>query len=154
MAACGVHTVDTFRYLAGPAKRVAAFTKQIVGSTALDDATSVMIEYESGPVGMIGTSYFVGPVVSVAAYGTEANVWNEEDGARLYVQRRSEPARAELSVDRLDTIGDQLEEFGRCIRDGGAPETGGAAGLEVAVVLEAILRSAESGSVVETSTLR
>jgi predicted dehydrogenase len=154
MAACGVHTVDTFRYLTGLVARVAAFSKQIVGSTFLDDATSAMIEYENGPVGTIGTSYFVGPVVSLAAYGTEANAWNEQDGTKLYVQRRSEPARTEVPVDGLDTIADQLEEFARCIRDGGRPETGGDEGLEVAAVLEAILESARSGRVVELAGLR
>jgi predicted dehydrogenase len=154
MAACGVHTVDTFRYLAGPAARVAAFSKQIVGSTSLDDATAAMIEYGSGPVATIGTSYFVGPVVSLAAYGTEANAWNEQDGAKLYVQRRAEPSRTEVPVDGLDTIADQLEEFARCIREGGRPEAGGDEGLEVAAVLEAIVESARSGRAVELADLR
>jgi predicted dehydrogenase len=154
MAACGVHTVDTFRYLAGPAKRVAAITKRVAGVTPLDEATSVLVEFESGPVGMIGTSYVVGPVVSLAAYGTEANAWNEQDGAKLYVQRRTEPMRTEVPVEGLDTIADQLVEFARCIREGGTPETGGPEGLEVAAVLEAIMQSSASGTTVELSTLR
>lgn len=154
MAACGVHTVDTFRYLAGPAKRVVAFSKQVAGITALDEATSALIEYESGPIGSIGTSYFVAPVVSLAAYGTEANAWNEEDGAKLYVQRRGEPVRSPEPVDGLDTIADEIGEFARCIRDGATPETGGPEGLEVAAVFEAIVTSAATGRAVELSDLR
>lgn len=154
MAACGVHTVDTFRYLAGPARRVVAFSKPVVGITALDEATSALIEYESGPLGTIGTSYFVAPVVSLAAYGTEANVWNEEDGAKLYLQRRGEPVRSPQEVESLDTIADELSEFARCIRDGAEPETGGPEGLEVAAVFEAIVTSAASGRAVELSELR
>jgi predicted dehydrogenase len=154
MTALGVHTVDTFRMLAGPAKRVSAFSKKLVGLTALDEATTVMIEYESGPLGVIGTSYFVAPVVALAVYGTEANAWNEEDGAKLLVQRRGEASRSEQPVAAIDTIVDELSEFARCIRDGGRPETGGAEGLEVASVMEAILASVASGRAVELSEVR
>lgn len=154
MAACGVHTVDTFRYLAGPARRVVAFSKPVAGITALDEATSALIEYESGPIGSIGTSYFVAPVVSLAAYGTEASAWNEEDGARLYLQRRGEPVRTAQDVEGLDTVADEIAEFVRCIRDGATPETGGPEGLEVAAVFEAIVVSAASGRAVELSELR
>src|SRR4029079_12801884 len=59
MTALGSHEVDTFQYLAGPAARVAAFSKNLMSRTRLDDATTVMIEYESGPLAYIGTSYFV-----------------------------------------------------------------------------------------------
>jgi predicted dehydrogenase len=154
MAACGVHTVDTFRYLVGPARRVVAFTKPVAGITDLDEATAAIVEYESGPIGTIGTSYFVAPVVSLAVYGTDASAWNEEDGAKLYLQRRGEPVRSPVPVDPADTIADEVGEFARCIRDGGAPETGGPEGLEVAAVFEAIVTSAATGRAVELSELR
>lgn len=154
MAACGVHTIDTFRYLAGPARRVVAFSKQVAGITELDEATSALIEYESGPIGTIGTSYFVAPVVSLAAFGTEASAWNEEDGAKLYLQRRGEPVRSPEPVEGIDTIADELSEFARCIREGATPETGAPEGLEVAAVFEAIVTSAATGRAVELSALR
>jgi predicted dehydrogenase len=154
MTALGVHTVDTFHYLVGPAKRVIAFSKQLLGSTTLDEATSVTIEYASGPIGHIGTSYFVPPVVWMAVYGTDRNVWNEEDGARLFAQARSESVRSERPVDTLDTIGDEMREFVGCIRGEAEPETGGEAGLEVAIVLEAIVQSVATGTAVDVSTLR
>jgi predicted dehydrogenase len=154
MAALGVHEVDTFNYLAGPATRVAAFSKRIAGLTDIDEATTVMIEYESGPLAYLGTTYFAPVVVTIAAYGTDANVWNEDDGKKLFVQRRAEVARSEEQVDTLDTIVDELAEFARCIREGTQPETGGAEGLEVAAVLEAAVESASSGRAVELSDLR
>jgi predicted dehydrogenase len=154
MTALGIHEVDTFNYLVGPAKRVTAFSKQLVGLTDLDEATMALIEFESGPLAYLGTTYFAPPVVTVAAFGTAANVWNEQDGARLFVQRDGEAARTEQDVETIDTVADELAEFGRCIRDGTEPETGGPEGLEVAAVLEAIIQSAESGLAVELSSVK
>ena len=125
MTALGVHTVDTFNYLVGPGRaRRSRSRKKVVGTTALDEATAVTIEYESGPIGQIGTSYFVPPVVSLAVYGTDANVWNEEDGGSAVHAGRADKARAERDVEQIDTIQDEIAEFATCIRDGGEPETG------------------------------
>lgn len=154
MTGMGVHTVDTFHYLAGPAERVTAFSARTQGFLPLDDATTVMIEYERGPLGSINTSYFAPPIVSLGVYGSDASVWNEEDGTRLFTQARSEPARKETEVETLDTIADELAEFARCIREGGQPETGAAEATEVAAVLEAIGRSLESGCAVNVAELR
>ena len=154
MTALGVHTVDTFNYLVGPAARLVAFSKKVAGTSGLDEATAVSIEYESGPIGQIGTSYFVPGLVSLAVYATDQNVWNEEDGSRLFTQARADKARAEQPVDQLDTIHDEVVEFARCIRDGSRPETGGPEGLEVAVVLEGIMQSVESGRAIDLSSLR
>ena len=154
MTALGVHTVDTFHYFVGPAKRVTAFSTRIVGATDLDDATTVLVEYESGPLGSINTTYFAPPDVSLAVYGTNAAAWNEEDGKRFFSQARSDAARSEDAVETLDTMRDELEEFARNVRDGGRPETGMAEAIEVAAVLEAIGRSVEAGSTVDVSDLR
>jgi predicted dehydrogenase len=154
MTALGVHTVDTFNYLVGPAARLAAFSKKVTGSSTLDEATAVTIEYESGPIGQIGTSYFVPGLVSLAVYGTDMNVWNEEDGAQLFTQARADKSRSQQAVDQIDTIQDEMAEFARCIRDGVQPQTGGAEGLEVAAVLEGIAMSVESGRAIDLSSLR
>jgi predicted dehydrogenase len=154
MAPMGVHVVDTFNYLAGPAKRVAAFSKQVRGWRPLDEATTVIIEYESGPLGYIGTSYFVPAVIALTAYGSEGNAWVEEDGARLFVQKLGEPARSEQPTEVLDTVADELAEFAACIVEGAQPETGGAEGLEVAAVLEAVVESVATGRAVDLARLR
>ena len=154
MTPLGIHTVDTFHYLAGPAKRLVAFSKQIVGYTKIDEATSVLIEYERGPIGSIQTSYFAQANVALAVFGTEGNAWNEEDGAKLYVQRAGEVARSPLELEDVDTVADELAEFARCIRDGTKPETGAPEALEVAAVLEALMESAASGRAVELADVR
>jgi predicted dehydrogenase len=150
----GVHVVDTFHYFAGPAKRVTAFSKRVEGWRDIDEITTVLIEYERGPLGYIGTSYFVPPVVATAAYGSAGNAWTEEDGARLFIQKMGEPARAEHETETIDTVVDELAEFADCVTQGKRPETGGPEGLEVAAVLEAAVESIGSGRAVDVVDVR
>jgi len=154
MTALGVHTVDTFNYFMGPAERVTAFSGRFTGLRGLDDATSVLLEYGGGQLGSINTTYFSPPVVTLSVYGTDAAVWNEEDGTRLFVQARTESARIERPVETIDTIEDELAEFARCIGEGSEPETGVPEALEVAAVLDAIGRSVETGCAVDLSDVR
>jgi predicted dehydrogenase len=154
MTALGVHTVDTFHYFMGPAKKVTALSTRFHGFNDLDDATTVLLEYESGPIASINTTYFAPPVVSLSVFGSEAAAWNEEDGARLYTQVRSDPARTEHEVETIDTMHDEIVEFARCIGGEAEPETGMPEAIEVAAVLEALGRSVASGSVVELAGLR
>ena len=154
MTALGVHTVDTFHYFMGPARRVTALSTRFHGFNDLDDATAVLIEYESGPVASIGTSYFAPPVVSLSVFGSDAAAWNEEDGTRLYTQLRSDPVRSEHEIEAVDTMRDEIAEFARCIEGEAEPETGIAEAIEVAAVLEAIGRSVVSGTTVDLAELR
>jgi predicted dehydrogenase len=154
MTAMGVHVVDTFQYFAGPAKRVAAFSKKVHGWRELDEATTVIIEYESGPLGFVGTSYYVPAVNTLVAYGSDMNAWNEQDGARLWTQERGAPERSEQPTDVIDVHADEMAEFARCILEGGEPETGGPGSLEIAAILEAIDLSVATGRSVDLSELR
>ncbi len=154
MTGMGVHMTDTFQYFAGPARQLFAFSKRFVGKLAIDDVTGVLIEYESGPVGYIGTSHFTGEVTNLAVYGTDAIVWNEAEGSTLYVQRRPAEDRTSEPVAPLDTVADELSEFARCIRTGERPETGGEEALEVVAILQAVVESASSGRAVELHDYR
>jgi predicted dehydrogenase len=86
--------------------------------------------------------------------GSDAAVWNEEDGKRLYTQARSEATRAEREVETLDTIVDELAEFARAVRGEATPETGVAEAIEVAAVLEGIGRSLDQGRSVDVADVR
>jgi len=154
MTGLGVHTVDTFHAFVGRARRVAAFSSRFAEQLPIDDATVVAIEYESGPLATIATNYFTAPVVSLAVFGTEGAVWNEEDGARLFTQSRTEPSRSERKIAVLDTVADEIAEFAAAIQGRASPETGADAALEVAAVLEAIGRSVGTGAAVDVDAVR
>ena len=154
MTAFGVHTIDTFHYFAGPARRVSAFSKQVAGFLPIDDATAVMIEYESGPVALLGTSYFVPYTDVLTVYGSGGSAWSEVDGTKLSLQGRDDETRHGQELEPFDTVVDEMAEFARCVRQGGRPETGGPEGLEVAAVMEAVAESGASGRTVELSERR
>jgi predicted dehydrogenase len=154
MTGLGVHTIDTFHYFMGPARRLTAFSARIEGFLALDTATTVVLEYGGGVLGSVSTSYFASPTIKLGVLGSEASAWNEEDGARLFTQLRTEPSRTERDVEAIDTLVDELEEFARCIRGEAEPETGAMAGVEVALVLEGMRRSVDSGCAVELDPAR
>ncbi len=154
MTGLGVHMVDNLQYLAGAAKRVCAFSKKLLGKTNLDDMTSIIIEYESGPLGYIGTSFVVPKICDTAAFGTQMRAYSVEEGAKLYVAKAGEEARSEVDVVGGDALADEMDEFCRCIRGEATPETGGPEGLEVVSVLEAVVRSANTGQVVEVASVR
>lgn len=154
MTGLGVHMVDNLQYLAGPAKRVCAFSKKLLGKTNLDDVTSIIIEYESGPLGYIGTSFVVPKICDTAAFGTKMRAYSVEEGAKLYVGKVGEETRSAVDVVGGDALADEMDEFCKCVRGEATPETGGPEGLEVVSVLEAVVRSANTGQVVEVASVR
>lgn len=145
----GCHMLDTMQYLVGRPRRLAAISKRVVGAAPVDDATAYLIEFESGPVGYLGTSAAIPWQVSLAVYGTDAAVWSHDDASRLILQRRDERERHDLPLEQNDPIAEELAEFAQCIREGGTPETDGRVGLEVVRMTEAAVRSAEDGVFVD-----
>ena len=154
MTGLGVHMVDNLIYLAGPVKRLSAFSKRLLGKSQLDDVTSIILEFESGPLGYIGTGYVLPKICYTAAYGTEASAWSDEDGAKLYFQKKGEDVRRELPNQAGDALALELAEFAQCIRGKAKPETDGHAGLQVVAVLEAVIESARTGRAVDVAALR
>ena len=149
MTGMGVHQIDTMLYLLGPIRAVSARSTRIVKRTALDDASVLALEFASGVVGTLVTSYVVPPTVRIGVIGTGAAAWNELDGKRLMVQTITEKEPGQIDVEVLDTVADQLKEFAFSITSGKAPETGGVEGLRVVAVMEAAVRAAANGGTVE-----
>ena len=149
MTGMGVHQIDTMLYLLGPVRSVSARSNRIVKRTGLDDASVLALEFASGAVGALVTSYVIPATVRNGVMGTGAAAWNELDGRRLMVQKISDQEPAEVPVEVLDTVADQLVEFATCVRTGSVPETGGIEGLRVVAVMEAAISAAVSGETVE-----
>ena len=149
----GVHMIDTLHYFAGPIKRLFCLSKRIKGHSDLDDTSVVAVEFKSGPIGYIGFSSVLPQICTIAAYGTEAAVWSEENGAKLYLQKASEQRRSDIPVQAVDSLADEMAEFARCIQGLAKPETGGAEGLAVVAAMEAIIKSSKTGKPVDISGL-
>lgn len=145
MTSLGVHMVDTMTYLLGKIERVSAFSKGILNSPPIDHATTIILEFESGPLGYLGTSFVVPKTTTVTVRATGGMVINDENGQRFFRQGPGEESVSEEDVDVIDTVVDELGEFIRSIRGEARPETGGAEGAEVVAVLEAAGVSVETG---------
>jgi predicted dehydrogenase len=145
MTAMGVHVVDNFHYLAGPVRRLCAISKKLGHPSPLDDVTAVLLEFVGGATGTLFTSLRVPTTIATTAYGDGATAWSTDDGHRLLVQRVDERAPAEIPVPRVDGVAANLAAFVTAVGERTPPETGGAAGLAVVEVLDAIVRSAEAG---------
>lgn len=154
MTGLGVHMIDNLHYLAGPVKRLFAMSKRIAAKSELDDVTSIVLEFEGGPLGYIGSTYVVPKICTTAAFGTQLNAWSEEEGGRLFTQKPDQMVREEVTCEEGDPLADEITEFANCIRGTAKPETGGPESLEVVAVLEAVIESARTGKPVEVDTYR
>jgi predicted dehydrogenase len=153
MTSLGIHKIDSMQYHAGPIKSVFCYTRP-GRKVSVDESTVVALEFESGALGTLITSFFTPVISELAVFGTEAAAYNEADGARLFVQQRGEMNREEVELTPVDPVVDQLVEFARSIRGETAPETGGRVALEVVATLEAAVESSRTGRSVDLSDYR
>ncbi len=148
MTSLGVHKIDTMHYLMGPMKRVAVFTKNEMERPEIDEATVIAIEFESGAVGTLVTSFVVPMISRISLYGMKAAAFNDFDGTQLEVQQM-DGGRVAVPLEPIDPVVDQLVEFGKVLRGEAEPETGAAEGLAVVVAMEAMIESSETGHAVD-----
>jgi predicted dehydrogenase len=146
MTSLGVHMLDTMTYLLGPIERVSVFSKRILSRPQIDHATTIIFEFESGPLGYLGTSFVVPRTTTVTVRGTGGAAINDVNGTRFYRQGVGEESPSEVPIEAIDTVADELSEFARSIRGVASPETGGREGIEVVAILEAAFASYESGT--------
>ncbi|MPZ54640.1 MAG: hypothetical protein GEU79_18260 [Acidimicrobiia bacterium] len=93
-------------------------------------------------------------IARTALWETKAAAWNENDSERFFVQETGETDRTEQSIETLDKVRDELEEFVSNVRSGGTPETGGPEALEATAVLEGIVESSTTGKIVDLDEVR
>ncbi len=154
MTGLGVHMADTLIYLLGKPLRVSAFSRRTIGVGKLDDVTTANLEFENGALAYLATSLVIPDIARVAVWGTKAAAMNERDGEQFSLQQSGEKDKTPQTVETLDTVKDELEEFARNVRSGSTPETGGPEAIEVIAVLEGIVESAQQGTVVDLDEVR
>lgn len=151
----GVHHADALVYLLGGIARVQSVFRRAVVETEIDTVTATLVEFESGAVGYLGSNFVTAPLFTLSLHGSEANAhfrveqdafpWDRSDRldahSVLEVQRRGSPGRELIPLGGGDALREELEEFARCVREGGRPEVGGREGL---VALGFVLAAFES----------
>jgi predicted dehydrogenase len=152
MTSLGVHKIDTMHYLVGRIARVSAFTRA-GRKDPIDEATVLAIEFDSGALATLTTSFYTPVANDIAVFGTLGAVFNTVGGSKLAIQMRNDAAPEPVDLPEIDPVVDELVGFAKAIRGEGPVEPDGEAGLAVVAVLEAAVESAKTGRAVEVASL-
>jgi predicted dehydrogenase len=141
----GVHHADTLQYLLGPVARTTGRLSHFVSEVDIDDVGVATLEFESGALGVISSSYVSPKTYSIRLLGTEAvldyrtdiSVWPAAD--RLDEMTTLTLGGERVEFDPVDPLVAELEELARCVRGEATPETGADEGIRaLRVILEAV----------------
>ena len=151
----GVHHADTLQSLLGPVRSVSAHMRRLYNNSENPDTVMAILEFESGPLGYIGTGWASPGVYSLNLLGTKANLmydldfthWDESHEADDYSSLRSqfygESERQLVELPRTDMFREQLEEYALAIRGEATVEVGIDEAVRALAVVRAGLESTE-----------
>jgi TRAP-type C4-dicarboxylate transport system substrate-binding protein len=86
LAGMGVHMIDLFTFLGGPAVRTLANARRQVLNVDLEDTTSALFDLASGATAYLGSLCAAPFTVTCNVYGTAANAFAHVDADELRVQ--------------------------------------------------------------------
>lgn len=151
----GVHHADTLQFLLGPVKSVSAHARRLYTKSEVPDAVMAVLEFESGPLGYIGTGWASPGVYSMNLLGTKANLmydldfthWDEshlaDDWSSLRSQFYGESERQLVELPRTDMFREQLEEFALAARGEATVEVGAGEAVRALAVVRSVLESSQ-----------
>ena len=148
MTSLGIHVVDMLINLFGSVESVRAASRRVAIPLGIDDATVVLVDFEGGQLGYLGTVAATGPLWQVRAFGTRG--WGEIFGHhRLTIQRTGGAAETKTwegyDYPGLATVAGALESFAQDC-EGGDPFPVTPEQIHHGTsVLEAIVEAAETG---------
>ncbi len=148
MTSLGIHVVDMFVHLFGRVEAVQAVGARVATPLDLEDAMTVLLRFESGRLGYLGTVAATAQLWQVRAFGTDG--WAEIlDHDRLAVRRTGGGGEVRtwegFAYPGLPTVAAALEAFARdCSGGEPFPVTPDEIHHGTAV-LEAVVRSADGG---------
>ena len=145
LAGLGIHMIDLLCWLAGPINHVVAQVARRAVPVDLDDTTSAIFGFASGPTGYLG-SVFACPYTSyLNVYGTKANAFASIDANRLMVQKPGGQAEPR-EIAPVDTLKAELEEFAAACAGAGPFRVRPEEAIHNVAVMEAIAASAAQRS--------
>ncbi|MFP3914848.1 MAG: Gfo/Idh/MocA family protein [bacterium] len=162
----GVHHADNLQYLLGPVAAVSSHARKLYTRAEVPDAIMSILEFESGPLGYLGTGWASPGVYQLRLQGTEANLfydldfnnWDESHQAdsksTLVSQAYREQVRPPVEIPHTDMFREQLEEFALAIRGQAQIEVGALEAVRALAIVHAALESsARQGQAVEVAPM-
>jgi predicted dehydrogenase len=151
MTPMGIHLIDNMIDLFGPVDNVKARAVRRAVDLDIDDTTSVLLEFESGMTGYLGIMVAAKPDFIASIYGRDATarmIGRMYDHLEIAPREGGEPELFEYDFGRdSDALTAELDAFAAAVQ-GEAPYPIPRDQIVHAVaVLEAVIRSAETGEV-------
>jgi predicted dehydrogenase len=137
--------IDLLCWLAGPVRSLTAQAKRRAVSVDIDDTTSALLNFTSGPTGYLGSVCACPNTSFLNVYGTKANAFASVDANELKIQLpggQAEPKK----ITPVDTLKTELEEFAVACAGGPAFRVRPAEAIHNVAVMEAIAASAAQES--------
>jgi predicted dehydrogenase len=166
MIQLGVHHADNLQYLLGPVAAVSSHARRLYTKSEVPDAIMSILEFESGPLGYLGTGWASPGVYQLRLQGTEANLfydldfnnWDEshlvDSKSTLVSQAYRESVRPPVDMPQTDMFREQLDEFALAIRGEAEIEVGAVEGIRALAVVHAALESSRrKGEAVEVGPM-
>lgn len=159
----GIHPIENLNYLFGRPRRVLGAFANALAPNGVHDVGSAIITYEDGVQATVNATYISPASQRLSLYGTRANlhqvidmrVWPDaalaDERTQLLLEDGEQQRPVPLSP--RDVLVEQLEDFAASVRASSAPETGADEGLWALAVVEAALRSAETGRTLDPRQL-
>ena len=153
MLQIGIHYVDVLEFLMGPVKSVSARLAQLVLPGDNPDVANMILQHENNALSNLTASYAsASEFYMMNIYGKEASAYYDLFSGLRHLKRGEKTARA-IATEQNDTIREELDEFARCARSGGRPETDGFWAARNLAVIKAGAKSAREGRVVEVAEM-
>lgn len=144
IAGMGVHLIDLLCALFGPVAKVNAQAKRRAAAVDIDDTTTALFEFQSGPTGYLGTMAACPNTNSLNVYGTDANAFCLVDADQMSVQKpggRPEPR----PLAPVDTLKAELEEFADAAAGNITYRVRPDEAIHTVAVMQAMVKSAATG---------
>lgn len=143
-----VHHIDTLNYLFGPIESVSANFTRVATKTEIPTVTTMLIEFESGLLGFLGSNYVSVYRYFINIYGTKANLYYGEfspgNKKKFYLRKEDiEHREKEIPLNYIDVDLEAFSEFADCIREDKIPEVGPKEALKVLAFTEAAIESSK-----------
>lgn len=155
MTSLGIHVVDAFIHLFGRIEHVQAISRRVALPFDVDDATAVIMKFQGGQLGCLGTVASTASHWQIRAFGSGG--WAEIAGHHQLTATKGPGQSATRSWENhgypcLPPVAAALEAFARDC-EGGAPYPITADEIvHATAVLEAIVESATTGNRVPVVT--
>jgi len=149
MTSLGIHAIDMFVNLFGRVKSVQAVSRRITMPYDIDDSTMILMDFENGQSGYLGSVAATGTLWQVRAFGNKG--WGNIFAHDQFTAQLTDGSFIEESWDGypypgMPTIKAEMEAFAADC-EGGAPFPATPDQiLHATAVLEAVITSAETGT--------